>query len=193
MSTKISKPVLGLAIVALIIAAASLTEVFFLTQQVNQATAKADQLSSQLAKVTSDLSANQQTVKKYSVVAITLVSEGHEGGSLGPDGKTHDTIMPSNFTVYVGQTVELTFINYDEGPHTFTSQGLGVNFQYPGAKSDGVPSVTHFQFTATKAGVFRWYCALPCDGGQGGWAMTTGSDAQPGQLGFMGGYVTVLG
>jgi hypothetical protein len=34
---------------------------------------------------------------------------------------------------------------------------------------------------------------LPCDAGQGGWAMTAGTDGQLGQLGFMGGYVTVVG
>lgn len=188
------KPViLGVAIIVIIVAAASLTEVFFLTQQVNQQTTKVDQLSSQLAKATSDLAASQQTVKKYSFVAVTLVTEGHEGGNVGPDKKTHDTVIPSDFTVYLGQTVNLTIINYDEGPHTFTSPELGVSFQYPGAISAGVPSISHFQFTASKAGVFRWYCTLPCDMGQGGWAMTAGTDGQPGQLGFMGGHVTVIG
>jgi plastocyanin len=123
---------------------------------------------------------------------ITIVVEGHAGGSLGPDGKTHDTMMPSNFTVYVGQTVDLTFINYDEGPHSFTSTDLGVNFMIPGRTTAGVPSVSHAQFTPTKAGVFRWWCAVPCDAGQGGWAMTTGADGGIGQLGFMAGYVTVL-
>jgi hypothetical protein len=92
----------------------------------------------------------------------------------------------------VGQKVDLTIINYDEGPHTLTSTPLGVNFQYPGAKSPGVPSVTTFSFTATSTGVFRWWCALPCDAGQKGWAMTTGSDGQVGQLGFMGGFITVV-
>lgn len=187
------KQVLAITIIAVIIAAASLGEVYLLTQQVNQQSVKVNELSSQLAKATGDLAASQQTVKMYSTAALTIVVEGHEGGSLGPDGKTHDTVMPSNFTVQLGQTVELTFINYDEGPHTFTSLDLGVNSQYPGALGVGKPSVTHFQFVASKAGVFRWYCTLPCDMGQGGWAMTTGTDGQPGQLGFMGGYVTVVG
>jgi plastocyanin len=124
---------------------------------------------------------------------ITIVVEGHSGGSLGPDGKTHDTMMPSNFTVYVGQTVGLTFINYDEGPHSFTSTDLGVNFIIPGRTATSVPSVSHFQFTPTKAGVFRWWCLIACDTGQGGWAMTTGTDGGIGQLGFMAGYVTVMG
>lgn len=119
---------------------------------------------------------------------ITLVSEGHEGGSLGPDGLKHDTIIPADFTVYAGQTVELSAVNYDEGAHTITNPALGIDFQFPGAKSDGVPSVTQFQFTPTKAGVYQWYCRLPCDLGQGGWAMTNG-----GQPGFMAGNITVLG
>lgn len=124
---------------------------------------------------------------------ITMVSEGHEGGSLASDGKTHDTIMPASFTVYVGQQVNLTVINYDEGPHTITSPTLGINFQFPGAKAAGVPSVTSFTFTATKAGSYLWYCALPCDKGQGGWAMTQGANGSPAQIGFMAGYITVLG
>ncbi len=134
-----------------------------------------------------------QAAQAPSHADITMVVEGHEGGSLGTDGKTHDTVIPANFAVYMGQIVNLTVVNYDEGPHTFTSPGLGVNFQIPGHVSAGVPSVSHFQFAATKAGVFRWWCSLPCDTGQGGWAMTTGSDGQPDKIGFMSGFVTVLG
>jgi hypothetical protein len=123
---------------------------------------------------------------------VTLVTEGHEGGSMGPDGLKHDTVIPADFTVYKGQAVELTMINYDEGPHTITSDGLGIHFQYPGAKSDGVPSVTQFNFTPARAGVFEWYCALPCDAGQGGWAMTQGPHGEKAQPGFMDGNITVL-
>jgi hypothetical protein len=123
---------------------------------------------------------------------ITLVVEGHLGGSLGPDNQTHDTFIPCNFTIYAGQPVSLTIINYDEGPHSFTSPTLNVDFQIPGHEAANVPSVSHFQFTQTTAGTYRWWCATPCDAGQGGWAMTTGSDGQPGQIGYMGGFVTVL-
>jgi hypothetical protein len=55
------------------------------------------------------------------------------------------------------------------------------------------PSTTTFTITFPKAGTFRWFCSLPCDAGQGGWAMTTdrlGEGAD--QTGFMAGIVTVL-
>ena len=138
------------------------------------------------------MSAKPPTPPTVPTAYVTLVVEGHSGGNLGPDGKTHDTFIPSNFTVYAGQLVDLTVINYDEGPHSFTSTCLGVNFMIPGRTAVGVPSVSHFQFTPSSPGVFRWWCSTPCDAGQGGWAMTTGSDGGIGQLGFMAGYVTVL-
>ncbi len=140
----------------------------------------------------SEASLGQAPSKPPKYADITLISEGHEGGMLGPDNKTHDTIMPSNFTVYVGEIVNLTIINYDEGPHTFTSPGLGVNFKFPGTKGNGVPPVSYFQFEATKPGVFFWYCNTPCDKGQGGWAMTSGPNGEQAQPGYMAGYVTVL-
>jgi plastocyanin len=123
---------------------------------------------------------------------VTLVVKGAQGGIKGPDGKTHSAFIPCNFTVYVGQTVNLTVINYDNEQHTFTSPELGVNFFIPERISPSAPSVSHFQFTPTKAGIFRWWCAIKCDTAAGEWAMTTGKDGGTGQLGFMAGYVTVL-
>lgn|SRR5487761_1533492 len=113
-----------------------------------------------------------------------------ETTKLGPDNQTHDAFTPTNFTVYVGETVNLTVYNYDMLAHSITSNALGVSFQIPSAMADGVPSMSHFQFKATASGVFRWWCAVPCDQPTM-WAMTTGSDGQMGQLGYMGGYVTV--
>jgi hypothetical protein len=111
---------------------------------------------------------------------------------LGPDNQTHDAFTPCNFTVYAGQTVDLTVYNYDDAPHSFTSSTLNVNFQIPGTATLGVPMVSAFQFTESKAGTYRWWCSLPCDTEDAGWAMTNGTDGQPGQINYMGGYVTVL-
>jgi len=121
---------------------------------------------------------------------ITLVVQGDV--KLGPDGKLHDAFTPCNFTVYAGQQVNLIIVNYDNGEHTFTSPSLGVNFVIPPSNETGVPTVSVFQFNEANVGVYRWYCAYPCDTDAGGWAMTTGSDGQPGQIGYMGGFVTVL-
>ncbi|MGA2680812.1 MAG: hypothetical protein ABSF44_03325 [Candidatus Bathyarchaeia archaeon] len=121
---------------------------------------------------------------------ITLVVQGNL--ALGPDGKLHDAFVPCNFTVYTNQVVYLTVVNYDGSEHSFTSPTLNVNFAIPPSNTTGTPTVSNFQFTEANAGVYRWYCSYPCDSGAGGWAMTTGSDGQPDQIGFMGGFVTVL-
>lgn len=122
---------------------------------------------------------------------LSMVVEGHAGGILAIDNKTHDTMMPENLTVYVGQTVTLAVLNFDESPHTITNAALGIDFLIPGRTAVGVPSASHFTFTPTKAGVYYWYCRLPCDAGQGGWAMTP-KGSLPTQPGFMGGWITVL-
>jgi hypothetical protein len=121
---------------------------------------------------------------------VTLMVQGDL--MLGPDNKTHDTFVPSNFTVYAGQIVNLTIINYDLMPHSFTSPGLNVDFQIPSSQTDGVPMFSHFQFSELNSGIYRWWCAIPCDTDANGWAMSNGNDGQPGQIGYMGGFVTVL-
>jgi plastocyanin len=115
-------------------------------------------------------------------------------GIVGPDGKGHDSFVPSHMTVTAGVPVTITVYNYDEGAHTFTVPDLAINQNIPAAKEAGkTPSKTTFTVTFPKAGTFRWYCALPCDGGQGGWAMTPDRLAQgTAQTGFMAGIVTAL-
>ncbi len=121
---------------------------------------------------------------------VTLMIQGDL--TLGPDNKTHDAFVPTDFTVYSNQDVNLTIVNYDSMPHSFTSPTLGVDFQIPASSAVGVPAISHFQFSEANAGEYRWWCAIPCDTDANGWAMTNGSDGQPGQIGFMGGFVTVL-
>jgi plastocyanin len=101
---------------------------------------------------------------KYADVTLVVQSDL----TLGPDNRTHDTFVPCNFTVYAGQTVNLTVVNYDNAPHSFTSPTLNVAFQIPGSQTNGVPAVSHFQFTETQSGVYRWWCSIPCDTDSGG-------------------------
>jgi hypothetical protein len=132
----------------------------------------------------------QPSVKVFGIADITLVVQGD--WILGPDNKTHDAFVPYNFTVFAGQKVNMTFENFDDMPHTFVSPALGVTFQIPGSQTAGVPEISQYQFTEATPGIYRWWCSVPCDSDAGGWAMTTGSDGQPGQIGYMGGFVTVL-
>ena len=129
--------------------------------------------------------AQNTAAPSHASVTITAIADLR----MGPDNDTHDTFVPSNFTVYTGQTVDLTLVNYDDMPHSFTSPSLGVDFAIPPALGDGVPSVTHYQFTVSQSGSFRYYCVTPCDE----WAMGIDpTDGKIGMLGFMGGYVNVL-
>jgi plastocyanin len=127
-----------------------------------------------------------------------------KNGYLGPDGNGHDTFMLSNLSsgeaqeaqtrstlnVKVGDTISVTVTNYDEGPHTFTAPGLGVNATITPATNPtkGIPSKTTFTFTAKKSGKFRWYCMSPCDAKHGAWAMTP-DGAETDRVGYMAGYV----
>jgi hypothetical protein len=103
----------------------------------------------------------------------TMIIVGHTLGQKGPDGLTHDTTYGANFSIPRGQKVSVTVYNFDEGPHTITNKALGLNVKIPGATNEeqGIPSKTVFSFTPKKAGTYRWYCSLPCDKGQGYWAM----------------------
>lgn len=87
-----------------------------------------------------------------------------DGLKLGTDGKIHDSFSPADINVQKGVPMEVTVYNYDTGAHDLVSQDLNLNVQFPGAKENGVPSVTTFTINADKAGDFHWLCNVPCDG-----------------------------
>jgi len=114
---------------------------------------------------------------------------------VGPDGNHYDTIVPANYVIKVGVPVHLTIINYDEGPHTMTSKGLGIDIQvkagHEQSNGDVTPGTTEATFTPTAKGNFRWHCTLPFDRGGKFWAMSKGYDG-PDQDGYMAGYFFVM-
>ncbi len=107
------------------------------------------------------------------------------GMKLGPDHRLHDAFSPANFRVVAGERVDLTILNYDNMPHSFTASGLGLNVTAAGSPRTGVPGVTVVHFTVSRPGTYSWQCVLPCDLGAGGWAMS--------HAGFMTGSVVVTG
>jgi plastocyanin len=126
--------------------------------------------------------------------ALTIYVFGGSEGIMGPDGKPHDTVVPSSFVVKAGQPVSVTVINYDESPHSITSSALGIDLQVKPGKEVGKtvqPVTSTFTFTAQKPGVYRWYCVIPCDKGHGMWAMGDGYGG-PGKEGFMAGNIVVV-
>ncbi len=117
-------------------------------------------------------------VKSEAVRLVVKADDEH--AKLGPDGKWHDAFLPADFTIHPGDRVTVTVVNYDGGPHTFTSPSLGVNETIPGGGSISSPHEVTFTFTAPKTpGKYQWWCAAPCDP----WAMS--------HNGYMRGFVTV--
>lgn len=141
------------------------------------------QSSNQTANQTSSSSTGsttQQTALKEQEIDLTVLPGAH----LGPDGKLHDTFSPADFKVVQGVPVKLTVYNFDGGTHTLTNSALGLNLQVKGSAKQGVPSVNTVTFIPTKAGDYTWQCMDPCDGQNGGWAMS--------HDGYMQGVISVV-
>ena len=117
---------------------------------------------------------------------------GADDGVKGPDGKLHDTFRALDATtVKLGDTVTIEVANYDDAAHGMSFPELGINKMIPPGK-DGQPSITRFTFTAAKAGTFRWFCPIPCDGDADMWAMTPDAAGRGlDQDQYMAGYITV--
>jgi heme/copper-type cytochrome/quinol oxidase subunit 2 len=136
----------------------------------------------------------RKSVAAASGTQLNAVMYGSKLGIKGPDGLPHDIMIPSNFVLKVGKPVTLTVENYDEGPHSITVPDLNLNLVLKAGKEQAdksvIPVTTTFNFTPSKKGVFRWFCALPCDEKHGAWDMKAGYGG-PGQEGFMAGYFVV--
>ena len=115
------------------------------------------------------------------------------GALPGPDGKGHDSFVPSTFAVKSGAAAQLEIVNYDTGAHTITAPTLNLNIQIAPAKKDGgkvTPVATTYTLPPTKVGTYRWYCALQCDG-PSHWAMDQGYGG-PGKEGYMAGFIVAI-
>ncbi len=104
-------------------------------------------------------------------VSFKIIPEG----KAGPDGKKHDYMTVTNFTVHVGQRLNMVIDNTDEGEHSITSPQIGVNIVIK-------PGVHTYQLVVKEKGRFSWFCIIPCDSNANGWAMQ--------HAGFMGGFIT---
>jgi len=123
---------------------------------------------------------------KYAELTMSVLPPNYQ-----PAGDSqHAVFAPTNFTVYRGQIVNVTILNYSPSPDSFYSPGLGVNFMFNSATPQGVPSVSHFQFIANSTGAFEFWCGF-CHTmtGQYSWG---GQTLNPGQPDLLKGYVTVL-
>ena len=97
------------------------------------------------------------------------------GGKLGPDGIKHDYFTKTEFAAKVGQKLDLTIDNTDEGEHSITSPEIGVNIIVK-------PGLHTYQLVVHEKGRFSWFCVIPCDSNANGWAMQ--------HAGYMSGFIT---
>jgi plastocyanin len=102
---------------------------------------------------------------------------------VGPDGKKHDTYLPSSANVKVDKPIQVTVENKDDVPHSFTIKELNIDQVVNGNKT------MTFTLTISNPGKYRFYCRIPCDADAGGWAMEPDT-AGPSKDGFMAGYIT---
>jgi membrane fusion protein, multidrug efflux system len=96
-------------------------------------------------------------------------------GKIGPDGIKHDSLTKTEFAVKVGQKLDLTIDNTDEGEHSITSPQIGVNIVIK-------PGIHTYELVVKEKGRFSWFCLIPCDDAANGWAMQ--------HAGFMSGFIT---
>ncbi len=151
-----NKPILGLAILALIVASASLTEVFVLSGQLadqsQKVSSEASQLqaaSNQLASYANALSEKQRSATR--TIHLTIVPD------IAGDG--YDKFLPQTVVVNKGDKVQLIINNTDEMDHGFAIDALGIN-----KPIKPLETVT-IEFTADTAGVFEFYCTAYCGPG----------------------------
>lgn len=124
-------------------------------------------------------------------IHYTVVAPDSKLAKVGPDGKTHDTFFTTDSTdVKVGDVVKIEVTNYDDMPHGMVFESMGMTQLVQAGPGDDKATITTFSFTATKAGVLRWYCPMPCDTDNGQWAMQSDSMGH-GKTGFMAGVITV--
>jgi heme/copper-type cytochrome/quinol oxidase subunit 2 len=152
LSSTISKPVLGLAALALIIAAASLTEVFVITGQLSEQAKKSDGLSSKLDGLSGQLS-SLSTKSETGTRTIYMVAIADLGGN------GYDKFFPQTVTVLKGDKVKLVLNNTDEMDHGFAIDTYGINQVVKAGQTITI------EFVADKAGVFEFYCTIPCGSG----------------------------
>ena len=124
-------------------------------------------------------------------IHYTVVAPDSKLAKLGPDGKKHDTFFTTDSTaVKAGDVVNVVVANFDDMPHGMVFDSMGMTQLVKAGPGDDKSTITTFSFTATKAGVLRWYCPMPCDTDNGQWAMHADSMGS-GQTGFMAGTITV--
>jgi plastocyanin len=68
-------------------------------------------------------------------------------------GKEVYSFEPSTITVALGDTLNFTFINPEDDPHSFVMKDFSVSLP--------PQTITHGTYVARSAGIFDFFCAIP--------------------------------
>lgn len=150
-----NKPVLGMALLALIMAGAGFAEIFTIGQQISDQAKKNDAIQAQLSDISNQLSSVKPQTGIRTVNMLIVPDMGAEG---------YDKFVPGTVVVQKGDTVEIVIVNTDPMDHGFVIDAYGVKQVIKASETVTV------QFVADKAGVFTFYCSIPC--GEGHTVMT---------------------
>jgi heme/copper-type cytochrome/quinol oxidase subunit 2 len=85
-------------------------------------------------------------------------------------GDGYDKFFPGVIVVNQGDTVNVSVRNTDDAPHGFAIAAYDLNAAVQPGQDQPNGSITPYttaiqSFTASKAGVFRWFCTTPCGPG----------------------------
>lgn len=85
-------------------------------------------------------------------------------------GDGYDKFFPGVMVVNQGDTVNLSVRNTDDVPHGFAIAAYDLNVAINPGQDQANGSITPYttsvqSFTASKPGVFRWFCTTPCGPG----------------------------
>jgi heme/copper-type cytochrome/quinol oxidase subunit 2 len=85
-------------------------------------------------------------------------------------GDGYDKFFPGVIVVNQGDTVNVSVRNTDDAPHGFAIAAYDMNVAINPGQDQPNGSITPYTtsvqpFTASKAGVFRWFCTDPCGPG----------------------------
>jgi heme/copper-type cytochrome/quinol oxidase subunit 2 len=85
-------------------------------------------------------------------------------------GDGYDKFFPGVIVVNQGDTVNVSVRNTDDAPHGFAIAAYDMNVAINPGQDQPNGSITPYTtsvqpFTASKAGVFRWFCTTPCGPG----------------------------
>jgi heme/copper-type cytochrome/quinol oxidase subunit 2 len=122
---------------------------------------KFPEMNGQLVVLPTDASSYNPSTQTRSFTQLVLPDFSGDG---------YDKFFPGVIVVNQGDTVNVSVRNTDDMPHGFAIAAYDMNAAINPGQDQPNGSITPYTtsvqpFTASKAGVFRWFCTTPCGPG----------------------------